>query len=119
MIRQNQIIHKIISKYQPNNNDKQTYPAMKEIFLAEAPQAEKISNELQSLESYGPQGPYKRSKQMRPHFHQLIPKIMRGYWKRYMRSKVNEMHPPVASPCQSKKILLQLQADTKTKKKLD
>ena len=54
MIRKNQIVHKILSKYPPNNNDKQTYPAMKEIFFAEAPQAEQISNEWQSLENYGP-----------------------------------------------------------------
>ena len=54
MIRKNQIVDRILSKYQPNNYDKQTYPAMKKIFLAEAPQAEQISNEWQSLENYGP-----------------------------------------------------------------
>ena len=56
---------------------------------------------------------------MRPHFRQLILDIMQGYWKRYMRSKVNEMHPPVASPCQSKIVMLQHKADTKIEKKLD
>lgn len=50
---------------------------------------------------------------MRPQFRQLKLNIVRGYWKRYMQIKVNEMLPPVALPCQLKKILLQLQAGTK------